>query len=212
MQQQLASATPLDIVRWVEERFGDSCLAAVSLQSPVLPHLVATHAPSVPIVFIDTGYHFEVTLRYRVTLERRLGHPIRTIRAKIDNDDRWRFDTQGCCHERKVEPLEEALHGRQAFLSGVRRSDHSGRSQAPVLSWDTHFSAYRIQPLVAMTDEEISEYLERHLLPRHPLYHHGYPSIGCWPCTSPVKDGEHSRAGRWRESNQTECGINNPHI
>lgn len=204
----LESASPAEIVRWAGEAFAEGCVAPVSLQSPVLPYLVASHAPDVPLVFIDTGYHFPETWEYLRTLEQRLGVSIQVIGASLPRDDRWRFDPDGCCEARKVQPLTELLTQRIAFISGVRRVDHRGRADARTIAWDGRFGAYRVQPLAALTDTEVEDIIKSHDLPRHPLNAQGYPSIGCWPCTSPVAEGEDPRAGRWRGQDKNECGIN----
>lgn len=204
----LDGASPAQVVAWAGETFGESCVAAVSFQSPVLPHLVATHAPQIPLVFLDTGYHFPETLRYLEKLQALLGVSVSVTDPPLPLDDQWRSDPDGCCQARKVRPLEQVLAGRAAFLSGVRWVDHSGRTTAEVISRDPRFNVYRVQPLVTMTDADVEEYIEAHDLPTHPLQALGYTSIGCWPCTSPVAAGEHPRAGRWRGSEKNECGIN----
>lgn len=204
----LEGASSDEIVRWTADTFGPGCVAAVSLQSPVLPHLVVTHAPRIPLLFLDTGYHFPETLRYRETLEARLGVSVSATTPPQPLDDQWRSDPSGCCEARKVLPLARALRDRQAFLTGVRRTDHPGRGDADVVAWDERFGVYRVQPLVGMTDADVEVYMTSHDLPSHPLRELGYASIGCWPCTSPVVDGEDPRAGRWPGTDKVECGIN----
>lgn len=208
LRRAFDGVSPGEIVAWAGDTFGEDCIAAVSFQSPVLPHLVATHAPEIPLLFVDTGYHFSETLDYLKKLEARLGVTVSVTDPPTPLDDQWRSDPDGCCHARKVRPLAQALTGRSALLSGVRRADHSGRTAAEVVSWDERFNVYRVQPLVEMTDSDVEDYIGAHDLPSHPLQALGYASIGCWPCTSPIADDEDRRAGRWRGTEKVECGIN----
>ena len=100
-----------------------------------------------------------------------------------------------------------ALAGRAAWITGIRRIDGPTRAAAPVVEWDDRWGVVKINPLVAWSDADLEGYQTAHDLPRHPLASRGYPSIGCWPCTRPVADGEDRRAGRWAGLDKTECGL-----
>jgi len=76
-----------------------------------------------------------------------------------------------------------------------------------VVEWDARFGLFKVNPLAAWTSEDVRAYVRRHDVPTNPLHAQGYPSIGCAPCTSPVKPGEDARAGRWRGREKTECGL-----
>jgi phosphoadenosine phosphosulfate reductase len=121
-------------------------------------------------------------------------------------DDRWKIDTDGCCAARKVAPLEEALAGRDAWMSGLRRADDPSRAETPIVSRDRR-GLVKVNPLATWSDADVDAYVAEHDVVTNPLLQRGYPSIGCWPCTRPVGPGEDARAGRWSGSTKTECGL-----
>jgi phosphoadenosine phosphosulfate reductase len=205
----LEGVHPADVVRWAHETFDDGLVVTASFEDAALVHLAATHAPGAPIVLLDTQYLFAETLWYVDALRRRLDLNLQVVRpdASVEPDDRWRHDIEDCCRVRKVEPLERALAGRTAWITGIRRADGPTRADAPVVSWDAARSVVKINPLAAMSDADLDLYHHRYGLPRNPLTARGYPSIGCWPCTRPVAPGEDRRAGRWAGSAKTECGL-----
>ena len=200
-----------DILAWAAETFGGDLVATVSFEDAALPYLVATHAPAATVAFLDTQYHFAETWWLVEATRRRLGGPLRLEILRpgpgVLPDDRWVADPEGCCAVRKVEPLGRALAGRAAWITGIRRIDGPTRAAAPVVEWDDHWGVVKINPLVAWSDADLEGYQTAHDLPRHPLASRGYPSIGCWPCTRPVADGEDRRAGRWAGLDKTECGL-----
>ncbi|MEZ5234726.1 MAG: phosphoadenylyl-sulfate reductase [Acidimicrobiia bacterium] len=207
----LEGARPAEVVAWAAERFGDGLVATASFEDAALAHLVAVNAPGTEIAFLDTQYHFAETFWLVDKLRERLGERFRlqVVRpaAGVVPDDRWQHDVEGCCAVRKVEPLQRAIAGRTAWITGIRRVDGPTRADAPVLSWDERWGLVKINPIVAWDDDDLAGYLLAHDLPRHPLADRGYPSIGCWPCTRPVAAGEDRRAGRWAGSQKTECGL-----
>jgi phosphoadenosine phosphosulfate reductase len=169
----------------------------------------------VPVIFIDTDRHFAQTLDYVETLSKRLGlRDLRIVKpepaeekAEDPKGDLWKRDPDACCAMRKVRPNERSLAGFDAWISGRKRHHGALRAHLPVVEHDgIHF---KVNPLVAWGPQEINAYVRAHDLPPHPLVAEGYPSIGCWPCTSP-SDGENARAGRWANSGKTECGIHRP--
>lgn len=112
-----------------------------------------------------------------------------------------------CCHIRKVRPLERKLRELDAWAVGLRRQQGETREGVPKV--DLEATPVKLSPLADWTKEQVEEYLRRQDVPRHPLYEQGYASIGCAPCTRPVRPGEHDRAGRWwwEEESHKECGI-----
>lgn len=198
---------PIDIVREARAAHGDGLVATVSFEDAVLAHVVATAAPETEIVLLDTQYLFAETHWFVEQLRRRLDLNLRIVRPLVEPDDRWTTDVEACCHARKVEPLQRALAGKSAWLTGLRRADGPTRANIPVSSFDIGRNVTKISPLALMTDEDMADYERLHDLPRHPLRERGYASIGCWPCTRPVADGEDRRAGRWSGHIKTECGL-----
>ncbi len=122
----------------------------------------------------------------------------------------WERDPDRCCELRKVLPLRAALEGAEAWISALRRDQTPERANAALVGLDEKFGLVKINPLVEWTSRDVWDYVREHDVPFNPLHEQGYPSIGCMPCTSPMRPGEDPRAGRWRGSTKTECGIHKP--
>ncbi len=115
----------------------------------------------------------------------------------------------GCCGVRKVEPLQRALAGRAAWITGLRRAQSQGRDAVAVEEFDAAHGIPKFNPLADWSDDDVWAHLRAHGVPYNPLHDRGFPSIGCAPCTRAVEPGEDPRAGRWwweRGGNQ-ECGL-----
>jgi len=169
---------------------------------------VATQVvPEMEVVFLDTQYHFAETLWYVEQVRERYDLNLRVISPQIAPDNLWQIDPDECCAMRKVEPLARALEGKSAWLTGLRRDEASTRANAPIVGFDIGRGIVKINPIASWTHDEIDSYVADRGLPVHPLRDKGYPSIGCWPCTNPVKDGDDPRAGRWTNSGKLECGL-----
>lgn len=190
-------------------------VSSFGADSAVLLHMVAQIDRALPVIFIDTLALFPETLAYQQELAQTLG--LRDIR-RISPDRNALFtrdpdallhlsDREGCCQLRKAEPLEHALQGFDAWITGRKRYQAETRKSLKPVEQEPETGRIRLNPLAGWGAEEIGTYLDDHALPRHPLVARGYPSIGCQPCTSPVRTGEDPRAGRWRGSAKTECGI-----
>lgn len=204
----------------LEHALKDDDLGRVALvssfgaESVVLLHLVSVIAPETPVLFIDTRMLFSETLDYQRELAEKLSLcDVRTIRANpsrvsFEDPDGTlnQFNTDACCAVRKVEPLERALSGFDGWITGRKRFQGNGRETVDFFENEGDFRI-KVNPLAHWGREDIVEYMVENRLPRHPLVAKGYPSIGCAPCTSAVKEGEDPRAGRWRGSAKTECGI-----
>jgi phosphoadenosine phosphosulfate reductase len=203
LEHQPASAA----VRWAAEEFGDALVLAASFQDSVLIDIVARVAPDVEVVFLDTQYHFAQTLWYVEQVRQRYDLNLRIVEPLVEPDDLWQTDLDGCCALRKVEPLNRALDGKRGWMSGLRRSESPSRAKAPVITWDLGRGLVKVNPLAAWNDADVDGYTREHNLLVHPLAEQGYKSIGCWPCTRAVGDGEDARAGRWAGSDKTECGL-----
>ena len=194
-------------------------LAVVSsfgAESAVLLHMVAQVDRTLPLIFLDTGKMFPETLAYRDLLVERLsltGLRIHSpepadLAAKDATGLRWSYDPDGCCEIRKVLPLERALAGFDASITGRKGFQASTRAGLPPFERDG--KRLKINPLAGWNKARLEAYFAAHDLPRHPLEAQGYLSIGCAPCTSIVRPGEDPRAGRWRGWDKVECGIHGP--
>jgi phosphoadenosine phosphosulfate reductase len=188
-------------------------VSSFGAESAVLLHMAAAIDPATPVLFIDTGMLFAETLAYRGELISRLGltnavtvEPDPVQLAKEDGENfLWSGNPDRCCQLRKVLPLARALEGYGAWISGRKRFQAHTRKSLPLFEADG--ARIKINPLAHWSAPEIAAYLQAHRLPAHPLAAKGYLSIGCIPCTSPVKPGEDARAGRWRGRGKIECGL-----
>ncbi len=206
----------------LREVLGNHMLGDVALvssfgaESAALLHLVAQADPNTPVIFLDTGKHFPETLAYVQQLADFIGlknlqiiaPDAETIEKRDNTGLRWSYDPDGCCEIRKVIPLEKALAGFDASITGRKAFQASTRNALPRFELDG--DRMKFNPLASWTKQDIEAYFETHSLPRHPLEAQGYLSIGCAPCTSVVKPGEDPRSGRWRGWDKTECGIHTP--
>ena len=204
-----------EILSWAFEQFGRGLVATSSFQTQSLPllHLLGKHAPEIDIIFLDTGFHFPETLKYLEQLESELNLNIRKVGYAEGNDAFFEkygnlhaTDTDKCCYLNKVAPLRTVLREYDAWISGVRRDQSRTRTSTPILQSDPN-QVLKICAMVNWTHEKVLEYIQEHNLPIHPLFHEGYLSIGCAPCTSAVTDGDDPRMGRWAGLNKTECGL-----
>jgi phosphoadenosine phosphosulfate reductase len=180
---------------------------AASFQDCVLIDVATQVVPELEVVFLDTQYHFAETLWYVEQVRERYDLNLRVITPQIDPDNLWQIDPDECCAMRKVEPLARALEGKSAWLTGLRRDEAPTRANAPIVGFDVGRGIVKVNPIANWTHDDIDGYIADRGLPVHPLRDKGYPSIGCWPCTNPVKDGDDPRAGRWSSSGKLECGL-----
>ena len=172
----------------------------------VLIDVASRVAPGIEVIFLDTQYHFQETLATAERIRDRYPIRLRVVWPEVRPDDLWRTDPDACCHARKVLPMQRALQGRTAWLSGVRRADSPVRQQLPVVQRDRR-GLVKVNPLIGWSDDDVAGYIAEHDVPVNPLVEQGYASIGCWPCTRPVRNDEDARAGRWDGSSKTECGL-----
>jgi phosphoadenosine phosphosulfate reductase len=188
-------------------------VSSFGAESAVLLAMVANIDKATPVLFIDSGQHFPETLEYRQRLAERLGlsdvrdiAPTATDLAYSDpGGELWYYDSDACCGLRKVMPLAGALKPFDAWVTGRKRHQSSTRAALPF--FELADGKVKLNPLADWSAEQIEAEMVRLDLPRHPLVHRGYRSIGCAPCTRPVHDGEDSRAGRWAGKGKAECGI-----
>lgn len=216
INERFERMTPLEILEDAldNEFFGStSVVSSFGAESAVLLHMIATVAPATPVILIDTGKLFGETLRYCTQLQHRLGlEDVRHVYPK--RADVERVDPIGklsgtapdkCCQLRKSDVLERALYPFQTWINGRKRFQTDQRSMLSIVERDAH--RLKLTPLANWSRKEVIEYHAQNELPDHPLIAQGYGSIGCFPCTSKIKDGEDPRAGRWQGIDKTECGI-----
>lgn len=206
---------PETILQWAWETFAPSIAATSSFQTQSVPllHMISRASPRMPVLFLDTGFHFPETLAFRDRVVEELELNLRVLEPKTGHDgflqeygELYRRNPDLCCHINKVEPLEGAKVGLDAWVAGIRRDQTPARKDTPVVTVEDE-GPLKICPMVTWTEEDVESYVQEHDLPRHPLYDQGYGSIGCAPCTRRLMEGEDARAGRWAGTAKTECGL-----
>jgi phosphoadenosine phosphosulfate reductase len=216
LAMQYSCSDAQEILRHAIETEFPGRIALVSsfgAESAALLHLVSQIDKSVPVIFLETGKHFAQTLSYRRKLASQLGlTDVRDIRPRAEDikthdadGGLWKRDADACCTLRKVEPLAAALDGFDAWITGRKQFHGAGRINLP--AFEAGGAHIKVNPLIRWSSDDVADHVAANDLPAHPLVAQGYPSIGCWPCTHPVAAGEDVRAGRWRGSAKTECGI-----
>ncbi|MFZ5803072.1 MAG: phosphoadenylyl-sulfate reductase [Candidatus Omnitrophota bacterium] len=211
-------AKPEEVIAWALGEFRGRLALTSSFgpESGVLLHMASRQDPHIPVLFLDTGFHFKETLDYKKQITRFLGlknvidlhaDPVaREALMREHGGTPYEKDPDRCCQLHKVEPLDRAIQAYGAWMSGIRRHQTDLRKTVQVIE-EYEGGLYKISPLVNFSSREAWWYLKEHKIPLHPLYEKGYLSIGCWPCTRPVQVGDDERSGRWAGRAKTECGI-----
>jgi len=212
---RLADARAIDILTWAALTFGHNLVVASSMSDGVVAHLASRAFPGVKVAFLDTGLHFAETLGTRdaiaATLDIELLNttPALTVeqQAQKFGPNLWATDPDKCCEMRKVTPLQQVLAPFQAWVTGIRGDETAARVGTPVVLWDERRGMVKVNPIARWSHEEVEAYARRHGVLINPLQQLGFASIGCAPCTRPVRPGESIRAGRWAGADKSECGI-----
>jgi len=215
--QMLDGASPQTILRWSVETFYPRLTMATAFgaEGCCILHMLAELQPGVRVFNLETGYQFAETLELRERIKDRYGIEVEYVRAEMNVSEYeaehggplYRIRPDQCCFDRKVLPLRRAVVGYDAWISAIRRDQTSHRAVAGVVQWDAKFSLVKVNPLLGWTKKDVWAFIVKHDIPYNPLHDHGYPSIGCWPCTVPVGEGEDDRSGRWVGTVKKECGL-----
>ena len=221
LNDRFETAHPSEIVRWAltGSSFPDIVLAsAFQAEGTCVMHMATQVRPDVPVLFLETGFHFAETLAFKDRLTSLLGlHVIDLVGEHTVESQTAAFGPRlyerapdRCCEINKVQPMLEALRGRDAWITAFRRDSSPTRANAPILDrYELEPGRWivKVNPVVNWTRRDTWAYLKEHDLPRNPLYDLGYASIGCAPCTRLQFPGEPERAGRWAGLSKWECGI-----
>lgn len=212
----------LQVLEWSYKEYGKDIVYACSfgIEGIVLIDLIAKVQPNAQIVFLDTDVHFKET--YETIESVRKKYPTLDIVLKKPNltlqqqaiqfgEELWKTEPNKCCQIRKLEPLNDALNGAKAWISGLRREQSETRKHVEFINKDNRFKSIKICPLIYWTWKDVWRYVAKHNLIYNPLHDQGYPSIGCEHCTKPVFSMEDLRAGRWQGTGKTECGLHTEH-
>jgi phosphoadenosine phosphosulfate reductase len=213
--KELENASAEEVIRWATDTFGPRICITSSMSDAVVVHLAASVTPGIDVLFLDTGYHFPETIGTRDAVA--AVYPVNVVnvtpsRTVAEQDAELGPRLYGrnpdlCCFLRKVEPLERALQGYDAWITGVRRQETLSRRSTRVVEFDEKRQKIKVNPIVAWTSEQVDEYIASNGVLVNPLVYDGYPSIGCRTCTMRVAPGADARSGRWAGTGKTECGI-----
>lgn len=216
LNAQFEHASTEEILHWAWETFRPDIAVSSSFQTQSVPllHIISRVCPEMPVIFIDTGFHFPETLAFRDKLQAQFNLNILTVRPTMTQSELlqqygealYRHDPDLCCYINKVQPMQWITARMKALVAGVRRDQTANRQTMRVLQQPSK-GPLRIHPMLNWTKDDVQAYRHAHNLPVHPLYHRGYVSVGCAPCTRSVFLGEDERAGRWADSDKKECGL-----
>ena len=211
----LEGAPAEEIIGWAAETFGSRFAVTSSMADAVVAHIASRVVPGIEVIFLDTGLHFGETLRVRDTVARTI--PVTVISVKpaltvAEQDEQYgprlyARDPDQCCAIRKVEPLERALAGYDAWGAGLRRDESPTRARTPVVHFEYARNKVKVNPIATWNQDDVDSYIARYDIPVNQLLNQGYGSVGCWPCTRRTEVGEDTRAGRWAMFDKTECGL-----
>jgi len=220
----ISGAAPEAVLRWAYESFPRvAIVASFQAESSVLVDMAAGIRSDIRVITLDTGrlpqetYDMIDRVRDRYAIEVEVVAPDAGDLAELVGSHGVNLFYQSpelrrlCCEVRKSRPLARALHGYDAWVTGVRRQQAATRAQTPVVATDPeHGGLTKIAPLASWSKDQVWAYIREHDLPYHALYERGFTSIGCAPCTRATVAGEDERAGRWwweQEGEVKECGL-----
>ena len=207
----LRDSDPEATLRWAVEAFPGRLALTVSFGGGgvVLAHLISRIDRTVPVIFLDTGFHFPETYAFKQRFAEQYGLNVVELKPLTNPGPLYATDPDRCCAIRKVEPLARAIAGFDGWISAVRQDQSVTRSATAVVEYHELDGRpiVKVFPLAHWSREDVWRYIREHEVPYHPLLDQGYTSIGCWPCTRPTTPGEPERAGRWSGTGKTECGL-----
>ncbi len=222
LNARLEARSPVEILTWAWATFGRRAAILSSMQKAgaALCHMADRAGLGLDVVFVDTGVLHAETLATRDALARTHRHlavvtlhPARTFAAQTRDEGVLYLTGEGqarCCELRKSEPLRSVAGRYDALISALRRDEGGGRAKIRALELDPEMNALRVHPLVGLSSQGLDAYVASHAdVALNPLHSMGFPTIGCFPCTTPVRADEGERAGRWRHlADVAYCGIN----
>lgn len=218
MSRELEGANPQEVLEWGFQQYHPDITLACSLggvSGMALLDMAVKIRRDVEVFYLDTDFLFPETYALEREVERQYGVRPVAYRARWTPEEQarqfgealWERDPDLCCEIRKVQPNWDALDGKRAWISGLRRDQSETRRNTPVLEWDGNFGLVKLNPLATWTEAQVWGYILKNGVPYNALHERGYPSIGCTFCTRAVSPGEDPRAGRWSGTGKVECGL-----
>ena len=221
--EELEGKSPVDVLRFFLNHFKDKIAfsTSLSLEDQVIAQMISSIKPETKIFTLDTGRLFPETYDLISTTSNKYGINIQVFfpdAAEVEHMVSEKginlfynsiANRQLCCYVRKLRPLERAMEGLDAWVTGIRRHQSVTRNNLQLVQWDEINKLVKINPLIDWSEEEVNEYIDAHNIPYNQLHKKGFASIGCQPCTRAIEPGEDVRAGRWWWENPEtkECGL-----
>ncbi len=208
---------PQEIIGFALDKYGSrvSFASSFGAEDVALIDMIAKIKPGARVFTLETGYLFPETRdvikrikeKYNIKLE------IYAPSESVEEFERkygklYDLYPDKCCSIRKIEPLNRAIADNlDAWITGIRRDQSPTRANAKKIEVDKKFNLVKFNPIADWTSEQVWAYIKANDVPYNTLHDRNYPSIGCAPCTKPVKPGEDPRGGRWAGKEKTECGL-----
>ena len=223
LNKKFQNSKPEEILSYFLKKYGKEAALSSSLgaEDQVLTDMIFKNDKNANIFTLDTGRLHPET--YNVMDETNLKYSVKLNVFFPKNEEIEKlYETQGinghfesidnrknCCGIRKMEPLKRALKPLKVWFTGLRAAQSMTRTDMPIVEFDENFDVIKVNPLINWSEEDVWEYIKANNVPYNKLHDQGYPSIGCAPCTRPVKAGEDIRSGRWWWENpeHKECGL-----
>lgn len=215
-------ATTLSILEKIATEFSPAVFASsLAAEDMVLTDLILRHKLNIDIFSLETGRLHKETLSMLDRIKETYGYGVKLYKPESDAVDNYVqqhglnafYDSvemrKECCRIRKVEPLNRALSGNKAWITGQRRAQSATRNELAVQEDDVAHAMQKFNPLTDWSEDDVWHYIRSNNVPYNALHDKGYPSIGCEPCTRAIQPGEDVRAGRWWWENpeSKECGL-----
>lgn len=220
---QIKGLNVSETLKWVIETFPNQWTFANSMgaEDQVIHDMLCKLTPSPDIFTLDTGRLPYETYDCLAKTNQKYGIPIKVMFPDQSETEQMvnKFgpnlfyesieNRKLCCTVRKINPLKRALNGKGIWICGLRQAQNITRADMELLDWDENFKLYKLNPLITWSSQEVWDYIHAHEVPFNALHSSHYPSIGCAPCTRPVKEGEDERSGRWwwEKPESKECGL-----
>ncbi len=223
ISRQLEDKSAQEIISYFIDLLGNKITFGTSLgaEDQVITEIIAGINKGTPIFTLDTGRLFPETYdlidrtnkRFRISIHPYFPNNKEVEEMVIKNGINLFYDSielrHHCCEIRKLNPLKRALEGREAWFTGLRRSQSVTRTDMEVVEWDENSKKIKVNPLINWSEKDVWDYIRENKIPYNHLHDKGFPSIGCQPCTRAIMEGEDVRAGRWWWENPDtrECGL-----
>ncbi len=222
-QEEFKKMTPGEMLSHIMENHPGKVVFSTSLsaEDQVVTHMLTELVEEPPIFTLDTGRLFYETYDLIDKTNKHYGINIKIMfpdSARVEEMTNQQginlfYDSianrKRCCNVRKIEPLKRALSGNEVWITGLRSEQSPTRNNMQFAEWDACNHIIKLNPILAWTESEVWDYIKAHNIPYNALHDHGFPSLGCQPCTRAVNPGEDIRAGRWwwEQPETKECGL-----